>query len=383
MIRAAGLVFLASIASAAYDPAPYARWPNGPASDPDYFPLAVWLQDPVNAARYKAAGFNTYVGLWKGPTEEQLKGLAAAGLRVWCDQNEVGLAHREDPTIAGWLLGDEPDNAQDDGKGGYGPPLKPADVAERYRRTRQEDLTRPVLLNLGQGVAWDNWYGRGVRTNHPEDYAEYARCADVVSFDIYPVVHDKPAVRNKLWYVAKGVDRLRKWAPGRIVWNCLEASRIDNEKVKPTAAQVRTEAWMSLVHGSRGLIYFVHQFKPVFSEASLLEDADLLAGVTALNRQILELAPALNAQPLEDLDVRADPPRAYVDGTARRVGETVYVFAVAMRPLAATASFDVPYVSGTVQAEVIGEGRSISVVDGKFVDAFDGFAVHLYKMPRK
>ena len=24
------------------------------------------------------------------------------------------------------------------------------------------------MLNLGQGVAWDGWYGRGTRTNHPE-----------------------------------------------------------------------------------------------------------------------------------------------------------------------------------------------------------------------
>jgi len=381
-MRLASAIFLLASLALAQD-APYAKWPNGPARDPDFFPVAVWLQDPVNAVRYKAAGFNTFVGLWKGPTEDQLKGLAAAWMRVFCDQNGVGLAHANDPVIAGWLLGDEPDNAQDDGKGGYGPPVKPAELAEQYRRLREADLTRPVLLNLGQGVAWDNWYGRGVRTNHPEDYAEYVRCGDIVSFDIYPVVHDKPAVRGKLWYVAKGVDRLRKWAQGRVTWNCIEASRIDNEKVKPTAAQIKVEVWMSLIHGSQGLIYFVHQFKPKFIEASLLEDPELLPAVTALNHQILELAPALNAPNLEDLEVHADPKKAYVDATARRVGDTMYVFAAAMRPLAATASFDVPYVSGTVQAEVIGEGRSISVVNGKFIDSFEPFAVHLYKMPRR
>ena len=43
---------------------------------------------------------------------------------------------------------------------------------------------------------------------------------------------------------------------------------------------------MSLIHGSRGLIYFVHQFEPRFKEASLLDDAELLPGVTAINRQI-------------------------------------------------------------------------------------------------
>ena len=68
------------------------------------------------------------------------------------------------------------------------------------------------MLNLGQGVAWDGWYGRGVRTNHPEDYSQYVRGGDIVSFDIYPAVHDKPAVAGKLWYVARGVDRLRGWA---------------------------------------------------------------------------------------------------------------------------------------------------------------------------
>ena len=61
---------------------PYAEWSNGPSPDADYFPIGVWLQDPANAARYRAAGINLYVGLWQGPTEEQLAALAAAGMRV-------------------------------------------------------------------------------------------------------------------------------------------------------------------------------------------------------------------------------------------------------------------------------------------------------------
>jgi len=38
--------------------------------DPNFFPLCVWVQAPSNAARYRAAGINTYVGLWRGPTDE-------------------------------------------------------------------------------------------------------------------------------------------------------------------------------------------------------------------------------------------------------------------------------------------------------------------------
>src|SRR2546430_15731843 len=36
---------------------------------------------PANAARYRAAGINTFVALWKGPTEEQLKALKSAGMK--------------------------------------------------------------------------------------------------------------------------------------------------------------------------------------------------------------------------------------------------------------------------------------------------------------
>ena len=52
---------------------------------------------------------------------------------------------------------------------------------------------------------------------------------------------------------------------------------------------------MSLIHGSRGIIYFVHQFKPVFREASIFEDAPLLKAMTDVNKQITELAPILNS----------------------------------------------------------------------------------------
>jgi hypothetical protein len=45
---------------------------SGVLHSPDFFPLAVWLQNPANAARYKIAGINLCVGLWRGPIEQQL-----------------------------------------------------------------------------------------------------------------------------------------------------------------------------------------------------------------------------------------------------------------------------------------------------------------------
>jgi hypothetical protein len=356
---------------------PYAAWTHGPPVDPAWFPIAVWLQSPGNAAKYRDAGINTYVGLWRGPTAEQLDALKSAGLKVVCHQNAFALSRKDDPTIIAWMHGDEPDNAQSKPGGGYGPPILPEKIVGDYKKVQEADPTRPVLLNLGQGVAWDNYIGRGVRRNKPEDYPEYVKGCDIASFDIYPAVHDHGDIAGKLWKVPEGVERLRKWGDGKkIVWNCIEASRIDNEKVKPTAAQIRSEVWMSLIHGSSGLIYFVHQFKPRFSEASLLQDPELLAGVTAVNKQIQSLAPALNSPTIpEGVAVASDSP---VDAIAKRQGDSTWVFAAAMREQASKASFAVKGAKGT--AEVLGENRSIPLKDGKFEDEFKPYDVHLYRI---
>jgi hypothetical protein len=113
---------------------PYAAWTNGLPVDDAFFPIAVWLQSPANAAKYRAAGINLYVGLWRGPTEEQLAELKKHGLHVICSPNAAGLQHKDDPTIVGWMHGDEPDNAQSLGRGkGYGPPILLAKIIADYQ----------------------------------------------------------------------------------------------------------------------------------------------------------------------------------------------------------------------------------------------------------
>ncbi len=361
---------------------PYRRWANGPSPAADFFPQAVWLQSPANAERYRRAGINTYVALWKGPTEEQLAALRQAGMKLICEENGVARRHLDDPTIIGWMHGDEPDNAQSLGQGkGYGPPITPEKIIADYQRLRAADPTRPVMLNLGQGVAWDNWIGRGVRRNHPEDYLEYVKGGDIISFDIYPAVHDNQEVAGKLWYVPRGVERLGQWCRnGQIVWNCLECTRIGNAQRKPTPSQVRAEAWMALIHGSRGFIYFVHQFKPVFREAALLDDPDMLAAVTALNRQITELAPVLNSPTRPDVaTVKTDSAEAPLALMAKQHEGSTYLFAVAMRELATTATFTLTKAPGPSTVEVLGENRTLPLDHGVFTDHLDPWGVRLYR----
>lgn len=358
-----------------------AQWSNGLPETPEYLPLAVWLQSPSNAARYKAAGINLYVGLWRGPTVDQLTTLKQAGVRVICDQNDVGLSHKEDPVIAGWMHGDEPDNAQPLPGGGYGGAIPPARIIADYLRMRRADPTRPILLNLGQGVANDEWIGRAAR---PEEYPEYCKGADILSFDVYPVAGiRKPDGENYLWYVPRGVERLRRWSNDRkIVWNCIECTHIENERKKATPHQVRAQVWMSLIHGSRGIIYFVHQFRPRFIEHALLEDPEMLAAVTALNARVTALAPVLNSPALPSA-ARVEVPdsAAPVALAAHRYRGDLYLFAVGMRNRDAGATFQVAGTSRPRRVEVLGENRTLEIRGGRFSDRFSPYDVHLYRIP--
>src|SRR5262249_50821903 len=149
---------------------------------------------------------------------------------VICEQRHDWEAHKADRTIVGWMHGDEPDNAQPvtdpaTGRRGYGGPVPPDKVVAEYEQMRAADPTRPIMLNLGQGVANDEWKGRGAGA-HIEDYLTYVKGSDIVSFDVYPVVGiGKPDGENYLWYVPKGVDRLNKWSEGqKLVWNCIECT---------------------------------------------------------------------------------------------------------------------------------------------------------------
>jgi hypothetical protein len=380
------LLFVAPFDSRAAEAAgssPYARWKHGPPADENYFPIAVWLQSPRNAERFKAAGINLYVGLWRGPNAEQLAALAKAGMPVICAQNSYGLTQKDNPIIVGWMHNDEPDNAQAQGEGrGWGPPILPAKIVADDERLRAADPTRPVFLNLGQGVAYDNYIGRGVRRNRMEDYPEYVQGADIVSFDIYPVVHDKPEVAGKLEFVPRGVQRLVEWTGGaKPVWNCIECTHIGNPAAKATPAQVRSMVWMSLIHGSRGLIYFVHQFEPVFKEAALLDDPEMLAAVTAINRQIHELAPVLNSPSLTDgVTVTSSNPAAPIAWMQKRHGDATYLFTVNMRNEATRGTFALSDLPANASVEVLRERRHNQIANGTFSDEFKPYEVHLYRI---
>src|SRR5262249_10939886 len=123
----------------------------------------------------------------------------------------------------------------------------------------------------------------------------------------------------------------------------------------------------------------VHQFKPTFREAALLDDPEMLAAVTALNRQITELGPVLNSPTIRDAaSVQIENPEAPVAVLTKRHGGATYLFAVGMRGIEAAATFAIG-VGGDRTIEVLGEDRKIQVTSGSFKDHFSPWDVHVYR----
>ena len=191
-------------------------------------------------------------------------------MRVICAQNDVGLEAQG-----------RPDHRRLDARrrAGQRPVARPAARATArrscprrsstdYEKIQKADPTRPVLLNLGQGVAWDDYIGRGVRSNHPEDYPEYVKGCDIASFDIYPALPRAP--RRGRQALVRG---RRRQPAAQVVGRPQARLELHRMHAHPTRdagdAGAGAGGGVDVAdRGSRGLIYFVHQFKPKFIEVA-------------------------------------------------------------------------------------------------------------------
>jgi hypothetical protein len=387
-------ILLAAIAiwSNALTVVTYGQWINGLSTNDDYFPIGVWLQAPADAAEWLAAGVNLYTGLWEGPTGDQLDALHAAGMQTIATQNSTALAYTKllsdgRPVIVGWLMEDEPDNDQPNGSGGYGPPIPTATIQQAYQQYKTNDPTRPIFLNLSQGLGWDSatWYGQGGYINPDTNYPQYILGSDIISFDIYPMASSGSAVAGGAWRVALGVDRLRQYAPSNhIIWCFIETGDIHGTGHEATITQIKAEVWMAIIHGATGINYFIHGKTSVsdFDSRALLEseNATRLAGVTEINNEVHSLAAVLKSPSITGLANMTNLVGTNeVDFMVKQPNGATCLFAVGMSDAVTTKGFQFQNLTNE-QMEVIGENRTVTLTNGSFSDTFNGYEAHLYSM---
>ena len=107
-------------------------------------------------------------------------------------------------------------------------------------------------------------------------------------------------------------------------------------------------------------------------------------GVANINAQIHRLAPVLNTAPapMTVAVVPADD-SVPIDVMTRDTGDGVYIFAVAMRLGETEARFSLAgeQIDAT-HLEVIDEDRTVPLQGDTFVDHFDPYEVHIYRLSR-
>jgi hypothetical protein len=350
---------------------------NGFPTDPGFFPIGVWLQSPHNAPEFQALGINTFVGLWKGPTEDQLAELAKNNMFVIAAQNDVALSSPNRSIVKGWMQGDEPDNAQSNGHGGYGPCITAADVAEGSLALKSRDSTRPVMINFGRGLADQWWIGRGKCRGDMKYYDIAVKGADILSFDIYPAASEQPNQQGKLEYVARGVDNLvQRASPEQSVWAVIETTFIGSHHIV-TPTQLRSEVWMALIHGATGIVYFVHEWTGGFREDGIFRHPEIVNEVTSIDQTFKALAPVLNNPNLPGRPSVSSPA---ISTMVKEKDNVLYVFASSTQSADVNASFALSKV-GNATAIVLGEDRTITISDGRLSDSFGGYGVHIYEIP--
>ncbi|GAA1956392.1 hypothetical protein [Agromyces allii] len=371
----------------------YGRFDGGLPDDDGFFPIAVWFASVTSmsdATADREMGLNTYVEL-----------TANSSLELIADSGMHAIPSVPLDGAAGVLVADEVDMWAGPGDGtwtgsypGDGQ-VCTDDVACGYsimaKLTGDLPAGLMTVANFGKGVAfWES----------DAEAQRFLEFTDVVSADTYwftdpnicgateggwgpgdgeTLPDAECRVAENYGWTVEHVRSLVSPAGSKPVWQFVEVGQPFGDGPSVTGAQIRAAVWSGIIHGARGVVYFNHGFGDLCSTENVLRDAcgdAVREEVTALNRQLLDLAPALNA-PFVDGLLRID---GGAEAAVKLVDDGFTVFAGATRANDGDVSFTIGCRSAT-SALVVGEDRSIPIVDGRFSDRFaDGDAVHVYRL---
>ena len=264
------------------------------------------------------------------------------------------------------MHGDEPDNAQeivdrDDGKRATARRSLRPGSSRTTRRLKAADPTRPVMLNLGQGVANDEWVGRGPGASL-EDYPEYVKGCDIVSFDIYPVAglerHGRAPTCSGTSPRASTGSRSGPAASK----HGLELHRVHAHQQPQGQGHAPPGQGRGLDVADPRLARADLLRPPVQAEVQRARPARRSGDARRRHRdQPPDPRPGPGAQQPGRPRRRARSARPSadvpIDVMTKQQGKTTYVFAVGMRNAPTRGTFEIKGLSGNTEAEVLGEKR--------------------------
>jgi hypothetical protein len=365
-------------------PSDYAQFPQAATSgwtDPSFFPIAVFLGKPEDAASLWSIGVNTYMGAeHNGSTMASITG---TGMNVIAQDEWTTAEVGSDPRAVGWFLSDECDMGLSDCGNDEATQLA---TQARYAATaRARNDGRFLQANFGNGVLRTFWSKDTMR--------DQVSLVDVTSVDKY--AYTSPHVRSLMsaspsWPSGKDVASsfAYGWLQNQMETFSSPAGSKPNWVLVETAMPYLTEAgattisgdqiegavWNAIINGASGIAYFQHNNNGACGNYSLIACPSARAAVTKTNAEIHSLASVLNTRSIVwTFGAGLQTALKVRDGYA-------YVFAMTDGGSGSRNLALPPGVRGQT-VEVVGENRTIPVTDGKFTDTFASEdAHHVYRL---
>lgn len=354
-------------------------------TDPDFFPISVFFGKPEDASPLKALGINTYMGAEHDGTP--LTSITSTGMFVLAQQEEFTPAEvGDDPGVVGWFVSDECEMgysgcAQDEA-GALRAQQEYVAKVNGYADGRFKEA------NFGNGVL-RTWWAK-------KTMAAHVRLMDVASADKYTYTspHVAEIVRQSPDWprgatVARSasygwqVDQMKRFedpAHLRPIWALVETAKpqlSESGARTITPDQIEGAVWSAIIHEARGIAFFQHNNNGSCGTYSLLScGPQLQARVAAITSQVRMLAPVINRQSYAfDFGNGTDTMLKTYAGEA-------FIFAdLGLKDAPGSKTFKLPPgVSGTT-VTVVGENRTLPVVNGTFTDSFAAeYTHHIYEV---
>jgi hypothetical protein len=253
-------------------------------------------------------------------------------------------AFRDHPALLAWYIADEPV--------GQGHP--PAPLVETYRLIKELDPYHPVtMVFMSPREAW-----------------RYANAMDIVMADPYPVPN-RPV--TEVEYVTKMLER--NLYPELPVWIVPQAfGGGEHWRREPTPAEMRVMTWMALIHGARGIQYFIRKGLNSFPKSLIAWDE---CGQIAL--ETAELTPWF-AEGREVTGLRSGQANVRVKGWEKDSTLVVVCINTVNRPLPLQVSLPQSYRKGV--GEVMFEDRPAEITRGRIRDMIDAYGRRVFKITR-
>jgi hypothetical protein len=314
-----------------------------------FFPVLSYEQCAATIARALAIGVNTFVQV----------PFTGCGTPAGITPPYVLSDNYAGTDGAGWYLPDEPD--------GWGitpeqmPKLAPVASTGHLR-----------VLNISQ-----HFFSEQAPINDRfdrNDYKRFAAEADVVGFDMYPIV--KFCGRVPLLDVFRAQRELMTtYALGKPTFQWIETSKMTGEcaSMQITPATVNAETWLAITGGACGIGYFTNSWTSKLWDRWSF-DPGIEEQLAATISRVQKLAPALCA----DYGDVVVPWNGSVAASSRTLNGALYVLAVNSSAAPTTVPFRVDALAGRTLT-VLDEGRTITPAKKVFFrDRFAPYEVHVY-----